>query len=72
VEYRDRIASTVRFSDGHLATLTGAAMRAAYAPESPDPDEAREAAKAAHTAIRDMRRSTGLVRRVTGIYRPGV
>jgi transglutaminase-like putative cysteine protease len=71
-EYRDRIASTVRFSDGHLATLTGAAMRAAYAPESPDPDEAREAAKAAHTAIRDMRRSTGLVRRVTGIYRPGV
>jgi hypothetical protein len=61
VEHRDRIASTVRFSDGHLARLTGAAMRAAYAPESPDPDERRRR-RAAHTAM-DIARSTGLVRR---------
>lgn len=71
-EYRDRIGSSVRFSDGHLSTLTAAAMRAAYSPDTPDPDDARQAARAAHTAIRDMRRSTGIVRRVTGIYRPGV
>ncbi len=71
-EYRDRIGSTVRFSDGHLADLTAAAMRAAYSPVRPDSDDAHEAARAAHTAIRDMRRSTGIVRRVTGIYRPGV
>ncbi|HEU4355262.1 MAG TPA: DUF3488 and transglutaminase-like domain-containing protein [Actinomycetota bacterium] len=71
-EYRDRIGSTVRFSDGHLRTLTAATMRAAYSSDLPDPDDVREAARAAHTAIRDMRRSTGLVRRVTGIYRPGM
>lgn len=71
-EYRDRIGSSIRFSDGHLSTLTAAATRAAYSPDPPDPDDAREAARAAHTAIRDMRRSTGIVRRVTGTYRPGV
>lgn len=71
-EYQERIASTVRFGDGHLAALTTAAMRAAYSSDAPDPDDARAAARSAHTAIRDMRRSTGIVRRVTGIYRPGM
>lgn len=71
-EYQERIASTVRFGDGHLAALTTAAMRAAYSSDVPDPDDARAAARSAHTAIRDMRRSTGIVRRVTGIYRPGM
>lgn len=71
-EYQERIVSTVRFGDGHLAALTTAAMRAAYSSDAPDPDDARAAARSAHTAIRDMRRSTGIVRRVTGIYRPGM
>ncbi len=71
-EYQERIASTVRFGDGHLAALTTAAMRAAYSSDAPDPDDARAAARSAHTAIRDMRRSTGIVRRLTGIYRPGM
>jgi hypothetical protein len=61
----------VHFSDGHLATLTSAAIRAAYSPIEPDAREASEATSAAKTAIRDMRRDVGIVRRISGIYRPG-
>jgi transglutaminase-like putative cysteine protease len=71
-EYRDRIGAAVRFSDGHLATLTGVATRAAYSPDPVAPEEAVRAARAAHVAIKDMRRSAGIVRRITGIYRPGL
>lgn len=70
-EYRGRLSESVRFSDGHLAALTSAAMRAAYSPIEPDAREAREATNAAKTAIRDMRRDVGIVRRITGIYRSG-
>ncbi len=72
VEYRERIVGKVRFSDGHLADLTAAAMRAAYAPDPLASEDAVHAARAARVAIRDMRRSAGVVRRVTGVYRPGV
>jgi hypothetical protein len=72
MEYRDRIGSKVRFSDGHLTALTGAAMRAAYSADPVAREDAQEAARAAQTAIRDMRRNTALVRRLTGVYRPGV
>ena len=72
MEYRDRIGSKVRFSDGHLTALTGAAMRAAYSADPVAREDAQEAAHAAQTAIRDMRRNTALVRRLTGVYRPGV
>ena len=72
VEYGDRIATQVSFSDGHLATLTRAAMRAAYSAEPPEREDALGAARSARTAIRDMRRSAGVVRRITGIYRPGL
>ncbi len=71
-EYRDRIGAAVRFSDGHLATLTGIATRAAYSLDPVGPEEALRAARAAHVAIRDMRRSAGILRRTTGVYRPGV
>ena len=70
-EYRDRLSESVHFSDGHLAALTSAAIRAAYSPVEPDAGEASEAASAAKTAIRDMRRDAGIVRRIAGIYRPG-
>lgn len=72
VEYRDRIRGSVAFSDGHLETLTGATMRAAYSPDPIEPQDADRTARAARIAIRDMRRSAGFVRRVTGTYRPGV
>jgi hypothetical protein len=71
-EHRDRLEAQVTFSNGHLRALTATAVRAAYAPDPPRRDEAVEAARAAHTAIKDMRRSAGLVRRVRGIYRPGL
>lgn len=71
VEYRERLSEGVHFSDGHLAALTAAAVRAAYSPIEPGADDATEATKAAKTAIRDMRRDVGIVRRIAGIYRPG-
>jgi hypothetical protein len=70
-EYRERLSDDVHFSDGHLAALTAAAVRAAYSPVEPDADDANEATTAAKTAIRDMRRDVGIVRRIAGIYRPG-
>jgi hypothetical protein len=70
-EYRERLSEGVRFSDGHLAALTTAAIRAAYSPIEPDAREASETASAAKTALRDMRRDAGFIRRITGLYRPG-
>ncbi len=71
-EYRGRLTEQVAFSDGHLATLTRVTERAAYAAEPMRPEEADAAVRATRTAIRDMRRSTGLLRRMTGIFRPGL
>ncbi len=71
-EYRGRIRRDVRFSDGQLEALTGAAMRAAYSDEPVAPEDARRATSAARATIRDMRRSSGLIRRITGVYRPGL
>lgn len=70
-EYRWRLAEGVHFSNGHLEALTSAAMRAAYSPVEPDAHQASDAASAAKTALRDMRRDAGIVRRISGIYRPG-
>jgi hypothetical protein len=62
----------VRFSDGHLARLTAATTRAAYAEDGIEPDDARDALRDARIAIRDVRKQTGLARRVMGVYRPGI
>jgi transglutaminase-like putative cysteine protease len=71
-EHRARLAATVAFSDGHLGRLTSAAARAAYSPEQPTPQEAREVAQEARRAIRDLRRDAGWLRRAMGTYRPGI
>ena len=71
-EYRERLEANIAFSDGHLRTLTSTAIRAAYSADPPRMEEALEAAQAAQTAIRDVRRNVGFVRRVKGIYRPGL
>jgi transglutaminase-like putative cysteine protease len=71
-EYRSRLTERVRFSDGHLATLTSATSRAAYSDDGIGPDDARDAMHNARLAIRDVRKDAGLVRRVIGVYRPGV
>ena len=71
-EHRDRLAAAVRFSDGHLDRLTAAAIRAAYSGRPTTEAEAREALRDARTAIRDIRSDAGLVRRLRGVYRPGL
>jgi hypothetical protein len=71
-EHRDRLTGTVRFSDGHLDRLTTAAIRAAYSERSTSEAEARDALRDARTAIRDIRSEAGLLRRLRGVYRPGL
>jgi len=71
-EHRARLAAIVAFSDGHLGRLTSAAARAAYSPDQPTPQEAREVADEARRAIRDLRRDAGWFRRAVGTYRPGI
>jgi transglutaminase-like putative cysteine protease len=71
-EHRARLAAAVAFSDGHLSRLTALATRAAYASEGPSDQEAREAVDDARTAASDVRRDAGLVKRLLGVYRPGV
>jgi transglutaminase-like putative cysteine protease len=71
-EHGDRLSDAIRFSDGHLGRLTRAATRAAYSTERPSRAEARDIVRDARTAIRDVRAEAGLLRRLRGIYRPGV
>jgi transglutaminase-like putative cysteine protease len=71
-EHRDRLAAVVPFSDGHLERLTMAAIRAAYSGRPTTEAEARDALRDARTAIRDIRSDAGLVRRLRGVYRPGL
>jgi transglutaminase-like putative cysteine protease len=70
-EYRRRLETTVPTDDGHLRRLSAMAQDAAYAPDPPDADHAARAASDADSAIRDLRRTTSLARRVTGLYRRG-
>lgn len=71
-EHCDRLAAAVRFSDGHLDRLTAAAIRAAYSGRPTTEAEARGALRDARTAIRDIRSDAGLLRRLRGVYRPGL
>lgn len=71
-EHRVRLSASARLSDGHLASLASTASRAAYASEHPSAEEARQAVRDARTAIADLRRDAGMVRRVIGTYRPGL
>ncbi len=68
-EYRARLGSAGPITDGHLDRLTAIAVHAAYAADEPLPDQAREASEAAQTSIHELRRSTGLGRRIAGQYR---
>jgi transglutaminase-like putative cysteine protease len=71
-EYRGRISREVQLSDGHLDRLTGIATSAAYSPRGVTDEQALEASRAGRTAIRDVRRSVGLAKRVTGLWRPQI
>jgi hypothetical protein len=69
-EYGERIGANVRLSDGHLGRLSAAAERAAYSEEEPVDAEVGAARSDAKVALRDVRRSVGLMRRIRGLYRP--
>lgn len=71
-EHRARLSASIEMSDGHLARLTARTARAAYASSEPSSEEAGEAVHDARTAIGDLRRDAGWVRRVVGTYRPGM
>jgi transglutaminase-like putative cysteine protease len=71
-EHRARLSAAVAFSDGHLADLATLAERAAYGSSAPAAEDAEAAVKDARTAIADLRKDAGLVRRIVGIYRPGL
>jgi hypothetical protein len=70
-EYRRRLEAAIPPADGHLARLTSVTESAAYAPEPPGADQAARAADDASAAIRDLRRTTPFLRRMTGLYRRG-
>jgi transglutaminase-like putative cysteine protease len=72
LEYRTRISHEVQLSDGHLDRLASAATSAAYAPRSVSDDEADGARRDGRVAIRDVRRSVGVTRRLTGLWRPQI
>jgi transglutaminase-like putative cysteine protease len=69
-EYRTRLRSSVRFSDGHLDRLTALTGTAVYGPRSMTEDQGRAALDAARGLNRDLRRHAGPVRRAIGAVRP--
>jgi transglutaminase-like putative cysteine protease len=71
-EHRARLSASVAFSDGHLGRLAQLAERAAYGSAAPGTDEADAATKDARTAIADLRKDAGVLRRIVGTYRPGL
>jgi hypothetical protein len=71
-EHRARLSAAAALSDGHLSHLAALAVRAAYSADSPSPADAGQALRDARTAIGDLRRDAGWVRRIVGTYRPGV
>ena len=69
LEYRGRLAGTVRFTNGDFDTLTALAGRAAYAEDGLSAADGRRAVTLARTASRDIRRSAGRPRLILGLYR---
>jgi hypothetical protein len=71
-EHRARLSAAVALSDGHLSRLTTTTARAAYSDEPPTEEDAQAAVRDARTAISDLRKDAGWIRRVVGTYRPGL
>ena len=49
--------------------MTGAVVRAAYAPDAPSEDDAVDVTADADRVIRELRRGTSLRRKILGTYR---
>jgi len=69
-EYRDRLRSSIRFSDGHLERLTALTGTAIYGARPMTEEEGRSALDAARALGRDLRRHVGPLRRAAGAVRP--
>jgi transglutaminase-like putative cysteine protease len=67
-EYRRKVAESGTISDGDLDRLTSLTVSAAYGAAEPDDDDVATARQAAATTLRDLRRSTPPMKRVTGLY----
>jgi transglutaminase-like putative cysteine protease len=70
-EYRSRLAASELPVNGHLDRLTALTAVAAYAPTTPTDQDASDATDAAQSAWRDLRKSTPLIKRLTGAYHRG-
>ncbi len=68
-EYRRRMEATAKLEDGNLERMTGAVVRAAYAPDAPTEDDAVDVTADAAHVIRELRRGTSLRRKILGTYR---
>ena len=71
-EYRSRLSEEVTLSDGHLDRLATVAGKAAYSPHDVAETDAEGAGRDGRVAIRDVRRSVGVARRVAGWWRPQI
>jgi len=71
-EYRARLSKEVQLSDGHLDRLATAASTAAYSPRGVTDEEAQGAGRDGRVAIRDVRKSVGIARRISGLWRPQI
>lgn len=69
-EYRARLRSAIRFSDGQLERLTGLAAVTLYSGRQPDREEAERALADARALAGDVRKEVGRVRVLTGAIRP--
>jgi hypothetical protein len=72
LEYRARLLRDVHFSNGHLEQLTALVGVAAYSPAEVTENQAETAKEAAREAIRDVRRSAPVYRRIAGVFRPAL
>ena len=68
-EYQRRMEATGKLEDGNLERMTGAVVRAAYAPDAPSEDDAVDVTADAGRVIRELRRGTSLRRKILGTYR---
>ena len=62
----------MELSDGHLDRLATVASRAAYSPHDLAGTDAERAGQDGRVAIRDVRRSVGIGRRLAGWWRPQI
>jgi transglutaminase-like putative cysteine protease len=68
-EYRRRVSASGLLRDGDLDRLSTITTGAAYAPREPHEDDARAAAEAAHTTLKELQRGTPWTARIRGRYR---